>query len=169
MSERHQYVVSVEPVRKDGEKSLSSVDSYTKKEIASMDREDFFFAVKRKDAERYMTNANLRGEHADLMKLLTSLSTLGIGAMLFNVNKRTGISPLQGYALFCMALSLAFAAVSYIFSIVGLSLWEKELTDLKKPYEEMSQMPNFFLYFCIGVSGAFFIMSSILYFCYVSK
>lgn len=142
---------------------------YSEKDRLDMKREDYFFKVREQNAERRQINSILNGEYSDLMKLLTSLSTAGIGAMLFKQDSCCCAPAIFWISVVFMMLSLVFAALSYIFSIRSLSAWSRELEDLGKDFEEMQQISNDLLHFGISLSGISFAVSCICYICYVAQ
>lgn len=169
MSETHTYTVTIqESSAPEAGKSEESEKKRENEDLAKK-RENYFFSVREKNTERRQTATLLNGEYSNLLKLLTSLSMLGIGAMLFKSDNKQAFTIAYALSLTFMSLSLLFAALSYLFSIRSLSAWLKELNDLEKTYEEMQQIPNDLLHFCMVLSGAFFVASGIAFLCYVAK
>lgn len=172
MPEKSTYLVTVEKREPQSpaqaESRSSNHEIYSEKDRLAMKREDYFFKAQKKDAERRLSETLLSGEYSDLMKLLTSLSTLGIGVMLFKKDPDKAFTVSYSLALASMLASLLFAFLSYIFSIRSLRAWTIELTDLEKPYEEMEQIPNDALHIFIALSAITLFASCIAYLCYVA-
>lgn len=171
MSVSKTYLVSVTPHADEtsGATKKQENGKCSEKERLAMEREDYFFNTRERFNERRQTITLLNGEYSDLMRLLTSLSSVGIGALLFNQSAGTERPTTFWLAFVFMALSLLISAASYIFSIRSLTAWVKELSDLEKSYEEMEQISNDLLHFCIGLSGIFFLASCTSFLCYVAK
>lgn len=173
MPEKSTFVVTVE---KRGSQSpeqtkaaVTKSESYSEKEKLAIAREDYFFKVSEQNKERRQAITMLNGEYSDLLKLLTSLSSIGIGAILFKKECDSAFTIAYVLSLVFMSLSLLCAALSYLFSIRSLSAWILELNHLDKTYDEMEQISNDLLHFSMALSGVFFIASCISYLCYVAQ
>lgn len=169
MNTTNTYLITISTADPKSPSLAQEHDTCSEKERLDMERQDYFFKVQERNKESQQIHSFINSEYSNLMRLLTSLSTLGIGAMLFQKEVGKSYPTAFWFALIFMTISLISAALSYVVSIRVLLAWANELRQLDKPYESMQQVSNDLTHAMFALSAISFLISCAFYLCYVTK
>lgn len=130
------------------EPSTSGDDNSQTAEEYKYIREDYYKDVDRKDKDRLFTESRFGNDLGFLMKILFSVQSIGIAALFY----KKELNDVSAICLIFLIFSLVSTALAFVFSLVGLSKWSNELTQLNKKYEDMKRPTNFYqhLFICIS-------------------